>query len=179
MEISDDPAAEVPPATAQFVQSLSVVLDYLSQAEHAETLTHFDAVRPPAISIARYLKRIETYFGCSPECFVLALVYLDRVVILHPEFTISKRNIHRLIVTSIMLAVKFFDDVYYSNAYYARVGGVRTREMNMLEEQLLELIGWNLYVSPPEYEHYMQNVLLAVGTMPAGEGEDAALADAA
>lgn len=26
----------------------------------------------------------------------------------------------RLLVTSVMLAVKFFDDVYYSNAYYAK-----------------------------------------------------------
>ena len=28
----------------------------------------------------------------------------------------------RLLVTSVMLAVKFFDDVYYSNAYYAKAG---------------------------------------------------------
>lgn len=29
----------------------------------------------------------------------------------------------RLLVTSVMLAVKFFDDVYYSNAYYAKAVG--------------------------------------------------------
>lgn len=29
----------------------------------------------------------------------------------------------RLLVTSVMLAVKFFDDVYYSNAYYAKAMG--------------------------------------------------------
>jgi hypothetical protein len=30
---------------------------------------------------------------------------------------------------SIMLASKFFDDVYYNNAYYARVGGISNVEV--------------------------------------------------
>lgn len=60
-------------------------------------------------------------------------MYIDRIVKLHPDFTICSLNIHRLgckgasspfrlrlLVTSVMLAVKFFDDVYCSNAYYAK-----------------------------------------------------------
>lgn len=63
-----------------------------------------------------------------------------------------------------MLAAKFFDDHYYSNAYYARVGGVRSKEINILEVHFLTLIGYQLYVSPSEYEQYRNNVLLAVNS---------------
>jgi hypothetical protein len=81
---------------------------------------------------------------------------------MHPEFSISRLNIHRLLVTAVMIAAKFFDDVYYSNGYYARVGGVRLKEMNLLEVRFLDLLQWRLFVSPMEYQQYMNNVLLAV-----------------
>jgi hypothetical protein len=73
-----------------------------------------------------------------------------------------------------MVAAKFFDDVYYSNGYYARVGGVRLKEMNLLEVRLLDLLQWRLFVSPTEYQQYMNNVLLAVyGNEAATDAEDA------
>jgi hypothetical protein len=31
-----------------------------------------------------------------------------------------------------MLAAKFFDDFYYKNEYYGKVGGITTVEMNTL-----------------------------------------------
>ena len=52
------------------------------------------------------------------------------------RFAISRLNIHRLVITAVMLAVKFFDDIYYSNAHYAKVGGVQLKEINDLEVNL-------------------------------------------
>ena len=34
-------------------------------------------------------------------------------------------------------------EVYYSNVYYSKVGGVKVHEMNILECRFLELIGWS------------------------------------
>ena len=67
---------------------------------------------------------------------------------------ISSLTIHRLLVSSLMIAVKYFDDVYYSNAFYAQVGGVSTKEINTLEYHFLSMVSWNLYVPPDEYEKY-------------------------
>ncbi len=50
---------------------------------------------------------------------------------------------------SIMLASKFFDDVYYNNAYYARVGGITNSEVNSLEMELLRMISFSLLVIFP------------------------------
>jgi len=152
-----------------FVSSLACVLTHLvslrssdDQQACGEPLTVFHAVRVPSVSIHDYLFRIARYFLCSPECFVMALVYIDRIMKKQNDFVISKLNIHRLIVTSMMLAVKFFDDTYYSNAYYAKVGGVKAQEMNVLEVHFLRLIDWHLFVSPEEFELYKTNVLIAV-----------------
>ncbi|KEP61694.1 UNVERIFIED_CONTAM: cyclin2 related protein [Hammondia hammondi] len=147
-----------------FVPSLATVLHHLVSISPPGLgeITSFHAIKEPQISIHDYLDRIAKYFGCSNECFVLSLVYIDRIIKLHRNFNVSILNIHRLLITSVMLAAKFFDDVYYSNKHYARVGGVRTREMNLLETQFLTLINYHLYVSPQEYDQYRRNVLAAV-----------------
>lgn len=51
-----------------------------------------------------------------------------------------------------LLAAKFFDDAYYNNAYYAKVGGVLVSEMNGLEVDFLFRINFSLHV-PPELFH--------------------------
>jgi len=158
-----DPGQEVGIAGPAFVTALANVLTHLaSLAGRPQRVTRFHAVRAPQLSIHDYLMRIATYFQCSHECFVLGLVYIDRIVKIHPEFTICSLNIHRLLVTSVMLGAKFFDDVYYSNSYYAKVGGVRTQELNALEALFLRLIEWRLHVLPTEYEQYRNQVLTAV-----------------
>lgn len=178
----DDPGQEVSRAGSGFVEALANVLVHLASPEanaangngaRIQRVTRFHAVRASHLSVHDYLMRIATYFQCSHECFVLSLVYIDRIVKLHPEFTISTLNIHRLLVTSVMLSAKFFDDVYYSNAYYAKVGGVRTNELNALETLFLKLIEWRLHVLPEEYEEYRNYVLTAVqGGRTNGTGPD-------
>jgi len=143
MDVSyGDPGQEVDTAGADFVTALASVLTHLASLApgRPNRVTHFHSVRPPQLTIHEYLMRIAKYFQCSNECFVLCLVYIDRIVKLHPEFTICNLNIHRLLVTSVMLAAKFFDDIYYSNAYYAKVGGIRIKEVNALETQLQPLM---------------------------------------
>jgi len=53
-----------------------------------------------------------------------------------------------------MLAAKFFDDQYFNNAYYGKVGGVNGKEINSLEIEFLFMINFNLYVTDKEYEMY-------------------------
>jgi len=159
-----DPGQEVPVAGPQFVEALASVLTHLASLApgRPNRVTHFHSVRAPQLSIHESLMRIAKYFQCSNECFVLCLVYIDRIVKLHPEFTICNLNIHRLLVTSVMLAAKFFDDIYYSNAYYGKVGGIRIKEVNALETQFLRLIDWRMHVSPDEYDQYRNHVYKAV-----------------
>ncbi|KAL8153127.1 hypothetical protein V2J09_010887 [Rumex salicifolius] len=114
----------------------------------------FDGVRAPSISIPKYLERIYKYTKCSPSCFVVGYVYIDRLVHRHPHLLLVSVNVHRLLVTTVMVASKMFDDEHYDNAFFARVGGVSNAELNRLEVELLFLLDFHVMVSPPEFEMY-------------------------
>ena len=102
-------------------------------------------------------------------------VWKTQVVQFNPDFVISSLNVHRLLITAIMLASKFFDDVYYNNAYYARVGGISNSEVNSLEMEMLRMISFSLFVQPDQYERYRGSLYSHVSSptqpgLPAGTG---------
>jgi len=117
-------------------------------------VTHFHCKYPPRISVRDYVGRIRRYSQCSSGCVVVALLYIDRLIKAWPEMTICPLNCHRLILTSLVVAVKFHDDTYYSNEMYSKVGGVQLRELNVLEAAFLKLLDWRLHVDPAEYQLY-------------------------
>lgn len=125
-------------------------------AEPGESLhvSHFDCVVVPEEPLLTYGVRIFEYMKCSCECFVLALIYIHRYLEAMEE-RISATNAHRLLVTSVRLATKIFDDEHRSNKTCAALGGLRTRELNELESLLLEVIEWRVYVSQEECEECM------------------------
>jgi hypothetical protein len=49
------------------------------------------------------------------------LIFIDRLIE-QKGLIITKLNIHRLLVTNIMLAAKYHDDLFYNNAYFAKLG---------------------------------------------------------
>jgi hypothetical protein len=81
-------------------------------------------------------------------------VYIDRIIQSNPTFVVNSLNIHRLLITSVMLAAKFFDDQYFNNAYYAKVGGVPCNEMNVLEVEFLFMTNFSLFVDTETYRQY-------------------------
>ena len=106
-------------------------------------LIAFHARNIPSISIKAYLSRILKYCPMSSDIFLSLLVYFDRMshiastaASLHPEaFTSTKQlmgndsyslaidsyNVHRLVITGIVVASKFCSDVFYTNSRYAKV----------------------------------------------------------
>jgi hypothetical protein len=67
--------------------------------------------------------------------------------------------VHRVVITAVLLAAKFFDDAYYNNAYYAKVGGVLVSEMNGLEVDFLFRINFSLHVTPDLFQKYREELL--------------------
>lgn len=57
------------------------------------------------------------------------------------------------------MAIKFSEDKYYKNDYYAKVGGIKTNEMNNLEKEFLFLINFDLYVDSMTFEKYHLKLL--------------------
>jgi hypothetical protein len=96
----------------------------------------------------------------------LALIYIDRLI-QRSNFLLTELNVHRAVITAVLLAAKFFDDAYYNNAYYAKVGGVLVSEMNGLEVDFLFRINFSLHVTPDIFEKYRSELLSQASTIHA------------
>ncbi|KAK3157161.1 hypothetical protein QOZ80_2AG0117000 [Eleusine coracana subsp. coracana] len=125
-----------------------------SAAAGRRPVSAFQGLTKPAISIGGYLERIFRFAGCSPSCYVVAYIYLDRFLRRRPALAVDSFNVHRLLITSVLTAVKFVDDICYNNAYFARVGGISLVEMNYLEVDFLFGIAFDLNVTPAAFASY-------------------------
>jgi hypothetical protein len=161
MEATPEQAAE----GVAIVRVLAAVLDrlvnanaHIARADPGQ-VTKFHAMKAPGISILQYLERIHKYASCSNECFILSLIYIDRLI-QRSNFLLTELNVHRVVITSVMLAAKFFDDAYYNNAYYAKVGGVLVSEMNGLEVDFLFRINFSLHVTLEVFDKYRAELVM-------------------
>jgi len=150
----------------RLVEVLSDVLTRLCERndrfrKNHPAITRFHALRAPWIEIKAYLKRIVKYSNCSEECLVLALIYIDRLIKVNGKFMLNSLNVHRLMITSIMLGAKFFDDKYYNNAHFGKIGGVSCKEINLLEIEFVFMINFDLFVETDLYETYSKRLAQA------------------
>lgn len=153
-------------AGEQFVHGLGKVLSLWVResvaVDEPATIGRFHSSQLPSISIHDYIKRLRKLFLCSEECFVIALVYIDKICKNNASVTVSDVTVHRLLVIAVVIAAKFHDDHFYSNKYYGKAGGLTTREINMLEALMLKGLNWRLLVTAQEYNLYHDLVCKAV-----------------
>lgn len=114
-------------------------------------MTVFHALEPPAISVADYVARVAKYAFCSDACLVAAYHYMSTVVAKEPKLALSSLSVHRLLITSVVLACKYFDDVSYNLMYYSKVGGLPYRELANLEVNMLRILDFRLNISDEKF----------------------------
>ena len=85
------------------------------------------------------------------------MVYIDRLIAAC-SIPFSPLTAHRIVLTAFVTAVKFNDDTFYSNAFYANVGGVSTVEMNALEVEFLGRLDFRLFVDTDTFVDYYEEV---------------------
>ena len=135
--------------------------------------SRFDSAYIPEISVEDYVERIQTYSKCSECVYVVAMIYIDRLIE-GKGMTVTPLNVHRLFITAILLAAKFYDDMSFKNAFYATLGGIEKEEINLLEVDFLNMIKFSLVVSREEYDSYKRVLMsdpvrkiVSINTMPA------------
>ena len=63
-------------------------------------------------------------------------------------------NIHRILFAAILIAVKYNEDNFYDNKYYAEIAGVKIKELKIIEFTFVELINFKMYVSNELFDKY-------------------------
>ncbi|KAL5073305.1 hypothetical protein RYX36_012289 [Vicia faba] len=114
----------------------------------------FDCREVPDLTIQSYLERVFRYTRAGPSVYVVAYVYIDRFCQSNVGFRINSRNVHRLLITTIMVASKYVEDMNFRNSYFAKVGGLTTNELNELELEFLFMMNFKLHVNVSVFESY-------------------------
>eukprot|EP00440_Ansanella_granifera_P031594 gb/GFBE01034294.1/.p1 GENE.gb/GFBE01034294.1/~~gb/GFBE01034294.1/.p1 ORF type:complete len:366 (+),score=30.24 gb/GFBE01034294.1/:1-1098(+) len=123
--------------------------------ETRQAATVFDSSAIPPITVDKYLLRLSATFRCSDTTFIAALIIVDRLLEYDGgRLPLTMSNVHRIFLASLVVAVKYHEDLVYSNKHYAKAGGVHLREVNRLERVLLASLDFNLRIEPEQYKLY-------------------------
>lgn len=112
-----------------------------------ECVSIFNSNEEPAISLENFIRRIHKYTQFSPQCLILAIIYIDRYNLEKEDFSLNWLNIHKLLLACILEAVKFNDDFYYDNKAFELAGGVTTNQLLTFELEIFSTLDYSLFVS--------------------------------
>jgi hypothetical protein len=136
----------------QLLEENKKLPNYKNILKH-QSKSSFSLKKIPKIDIESFLKRINKY--CEPErsTLILSLIYIDKLCI-NGDIVISEYNIHRILLTSIFISLKYNEDILFSTKYYSKIFGINIKELTLLETTFLEAINFNAFVSNDVYEQY-------------------------
>ena len=120
----------------------------------------FHSVSVPSISGSDYLVHHLLRLGLVKkehlaEPIVLhAVLLIDRL--LHAQsangFHLCRSNVHRVLLSTVLISAKLLDDECYTNAYWATVGGVALCHLNALEVETMALMNYEMLVTASALE---------------------------
>ena len=146
-------------AHAFFFGSTGHLAHYFSHF-HFHTHTHTNAHAPASVPLGRpfartaepslpfpeYLERVHKYCQPEPMLLLAIIIYSERLRALGRH--VPPAGWHRWALTACLLASKALNgDQFWSNAYWAKVGGISPCELLHLEMALLLLLDWHLAAS--------------------------------
>lgn len=129
--------------------------DIANNESKERTITIFDSVDIPPISILDYIKRF-MYSGYLDEPNITAIyvfILIERLYN-YENLHITKYNFHRLFSAVVVISCKFLNDITYKNKVYAKISGLSLEELNKLERYVLYLLKFDMYINPDEYKKY-------------------------
>ena len=107
----------------------------------------------PNISLEDYLIRIQTYANIEKSTLIISLIYIDRFCN-KTKITLTYYNIYRILFSAIILSIKYNEDCFYDNKYYAEIFGVKKHELKNFEYTFMKMVNCHLYISKEIYENY-------------------------
>lgn len=120
----------------------------------------FDDRRKKEVKISLYLHHLFKYSRYSEECFILALILLDKAVAKTPCLVLDKLNIHRLIAVALILAYKILEDSGFNTQHFGKVSHIPVTEVKSLEKQFLEYLNYELFVNADSFKRYSDKLHL-------------------
>jgi hypothetical protein len=131
--------------------------------DDARRVAAFDGGTVLDMGMREFLERFSRYAHVSPQVYVVAYAYLDRLRRGETVVRVVSTNAQRLLTAAILVASKFVEDRNYKNSYFAAVGGLSAAELGSLELDFLFLMRFRLNVSVSVFRSYCRHLEREVG----------------
>lgn len=149
---------EVDPEFDHFITLTARLLEDLIEQEGVECESMFNSSLPSGISLVDFLRRVHKFTQFSKECLLIAIIYLDRYNLTDEDFSLNSTNVHKILLTCLLLATKFQDDRYYDNKTFEFAGGVNVAQLHRYETHVFEALDFNLFVDEESYNELRQKL---------------------
>lgn len=126
--------------------------------QHAAMTRRFYSKKPPPISITAYLARVHKYCPMSTAVYLATSLYIQRLAVKERAIAVTARNVHRLLLAGLRVAMKALEDTSYSMSKMSKVGGVSEAELARLEINFCFLAGFELVCGPVELQEQWANL---------------------
>ena len=107
----------------------------------------------PLISLDNYIKRIFFYTKIDISTLIIAIIYIDTFCDMN-RYILCINNIHRIIMASCVLSIKFNEDLSFGNDYYAKMANFSVDLLNRLEYEFYVMMNFKLFVNNDIYRKY-------------------------
>ena len=114
--------------------------------QHAAIARRFYSKRPPPISTEEYLLRMHKYCPMSTAVYLATSLYITRMAVAERVIPVTPRNVHRLLLAGLRVAMKALEDLSWPHARFSKVGGVSEIELGRLEIAFCFLMSFELRV---------------------------------
>ncbi|MCJ1368958.1 hypothetical protein MMC20_000165 [Loxospora ochrophaea] len=116
-------------------------------SQHGAIIRKFYSKRPPPISLEEYLVRLHRYCPMSTGVYLATALYVYRLAVIEKNILVTERNVHRLLLAGLRVAMKALEDLSYPHRRFAKVGGVSEVELGRLEISFCFLTNFDLKVN--------------------------------
>jgi len=111
----------------------------------------FLTAKIPKITLSEFFERIIQYAKLDYASIICLFIYIERI---SEKIELTWFNIHKIIIASMLAAVKMNQDEIFPNSYYAKVGGICLDEINFIELSFYNLIKYDLHIDVGCYQEY-------------------------
>ncbi len=114
--------------------------------QHGAIARKFYSKKPPPISLEEYLLRLHKFCPMSTAVYLATSLYIHRLAVTERIIPVTTRNVHRLLLAGLRVAMKALEDQSYPHRRFAKVGGVSEPELGRLEVSFCFVTNFELKV---------------------------------
>ncbi len=114
--------------------------------QHGAIARKFYSRKPPPIALEEYLLRLHRYCPMSTAVYLATSFYIHRLAVIDRIIPVTVRNVHRLLLAGLRVAMKALEDLSYPHQRFAKVGGVTETELGRLEVSFCFVTNFELKV---------------------------------